>query len=171
MKIIEAMKLIKDLQRKASDLRGKVAKHCAISSVQNPTYDDQTKQVSEWVQAHTDIVQEICDLRFAIQRTNIMTPVTIELGGKQVEKTIAQWIHRRRDLASLDSQCYRQLNDRGIVEGKSRTPEGDVIEIKINRFFSPEVRDKMLDMYDSEPSKIDAKLEVINAVTDVVDYE
>ena len=60
MKLIQAMKQIKDLQRKAEDLRGKVAIHCAHMSYETATYGDkQREQVREWLQAHADILKEI----------------------------------------------------------------------------------------------------------------
>src|ERR1700688_3580412 len=99
MKLIQAMKKIKDLATKAEDLRKKVTNHSADLTIETPQYPDQRRQVAEWVQAHGDILKEILHLRFCIQKTNIATPVSIELGGKHVTKSIAEWIHRRRDLA------------------------------------------------------------------------
>src|SRR6267154_3329727 len=98
MKLIQAMKQLKDLAIKAEDLRGKVAKFCADLTMETPTYPDQRKQVSDWLQSHGDILKETLRLRVAIQRTNLATPVTIELDGKQVTKCIAEWIHRRREI-------------------------------------------------------------------------
>jgi hypothetical protein len=46
---------------------------------------------SYWIQAHGDIMKEILKLQIAIQKTNLLTPVTIEIGGKQVTKSIAFW--------------------------------------------------------------------------------
>lgn len=169
MKIIEGMKKLKDLQKKAGDIRDKVSLNCAISSIQSPIYDNQSNKISEWLQAHQDIMKEILKLRIDIQKTNLVTEVTIELGDKQVTKTIAEWIHRRRDLADYDKKLFRGLTDRGIREGNGNTPTGDVIDIKIIRYYSPEQRDAKISLYDSEPSLIDAKLEVINAITDLVE--
>ena len=169
MKIIEAMKQIKDLQRKADDLRKLVREHCAISSVETVKYHNQADKVSGWIQAHSDIVKRILDLRTAIQKTNLATRVTIEIDGKGVTKSIAEWIHRRRDLANMEKDMWRCLSDRGIVEGKAKGPSGDEMEIKIQRFYSPEKRDKFIDLYSSEPLLIDSRLEVINAITDLVD--
>ena len=100
MKIIEALKKIKDLQRKAEDLASKIGQYSAYLNYETPMYPDQKKQVSEWLQSHDDILKEILRLRLAIQKTNLETDVTIELGGKTVIHSIAGWIHRRRDLAS-----------------------------------------------------------------------
>ena len=169
MKIIEAMKLIKELQRKAEDLRGKVAQNCANLDFETPLYDDPPEQVRQWIQAHSDIVQKILELRVSIQHTNIVTFVTIEIGGKSVTKSIAEWIHRRRDLAALDAGMWGQLGDRGLKEQRVQTvKDGPVTEIKIKRHFDPLQRDRMLELYRAEPGIIDRNLEVVNATTELI---
>lgn len=169
MKIIEALKKTKDLERKAEDIIDKIKSHSAVSSIQTPEYADQRKQVKEWLQAHGDILKEIERLRIAIQRTNIETSVTIEIGEKNVTKSIAAWIHRRRDLASKQRSAWMVLTDRGIQEGIGKSPSGDPLDIKIIRFYDPEERDKKVEIYTSEPSIIDSRLEIVNAVTDLIE--
>ena len=169
MKLIEAMKKLKDLNVKAEDLRKKVAMNCADLSIETPLYGaDQKSTVDGWIQGHTDLMQEILKLRVAIQRTNIATPVTIEVGGKQVSKTIAEWIHRRRDLAKLDMDMWAKLGDRGLKEQNIQTsPGGPVTEVRVRRYYDPKERDSKLELYRSEPSIIDATLEVVNATTEL----
>lgn len=169
MKLIQAMKQTKDLQRKADDLRAKVAQHCADLDFETPLYPDQRKQVAEWIQAHSDVLKEILRLRLCIQRTNIMTPVTMELGGKAVTKSIAEWIHRRRDLAAGEAAMWNSLGDRGLKEGTFATSQGVQNEVRIRRYFDPAQRDQMLDMFRSEPLVIDSTLEVTNAITDLIE--
>jgi len=169
MKIIEALKKVQDLQRKAEDLRTLAKDNCAISNLETPKYNDQKKQVTAWMQAHSDIVKEILRLRLAIQKTNLEIMVTIELGEKQVEKSIASWIHRRRDLAKEELQIWNVLSDRNVKEGSATGPSGNAIEIKVVRFYDPLERDKMREVYASEPSVIDGRLEVINAITDLIE--
>ena len=168
MKLIEAMKKLKDLNVKAEDLRKKVALHCADLTLETPLYGaDQKATVDGWIQAHSDILQEILRLRVAIQKTNISTPVTIELGGKQVTKSIAEWIHRRRDLSNLS--MWKQLTDRNLKEQNIQTaPGAPITEVRIRRYFDPTLRDAKAELYRSEPSVIDATLEVTNAVTDLI---
>jgi len=169
MKIIEALKKREDLKRKADDLRALVRDNCALSSFDTPKYADQKKQVREWIQAHSDVLTEIERLTLAIQRTNLKTIVTIELGTKVVEKPIAAWILRRRDLAKLELAMWNQLSDRNIKEGFANGPSGDPIEIKLARFYDPQERDTRRELYASEPSVIDARLEVVNATTDLIE--
>ena len=170
MKLIEAMKKCKDFARKAEDIRGKIAVNCAHLSVETPTYGDkQRDQVREWLQAHEDILKDTLRLRVAIQRTNLQTPVSIELNGKAVSKTIAEWIHRRRDLAKSDAEAWSKLGDKGLKEGYGTNSLGERIEVKLVRNFDPKERDSKLELYRSEPMTIDATLEVVNAVTDLIE--
>ncbi len=169
MKIIEALKQTKDLQRKAEDLRGKVAKHSAYLSIETPTYPNQGQQVREWIQAHSDILKEILRLRTAIQRTNLATSVTIDLDGKSVTKTIAEWVHRRRDLAKLDQDMWKMLTDRNLKEGVMRQSTDQTIEVKLVRCYDPSEKDRMLESYTAEPTTIDGRLEIVNAVTDLIE--
>lgn len=170
MKLIQAMKQLKDLAIKAEDLRGKVAQNCADLTIETPAYPDPRAKVTEWIQAHSDILKEILKLRVAIQRTNLATTVTIELDGKQVTKSIAEWIHRRRDLAKLEMDIWSKLGDRNLKEQNVQTsPNGPVTEVRIRRYFDPAVRDQKRDLYRSEPSVIDSTLEVVNATTDLLE--
>jgi hypothetical protein len=169
MKLIEAMKKLKHLQEKTADLRTKIAQYCADLDFETPTYPDQKAQVSEWLQSHLDTTQEMARLRLAIQRTNLATVVTIELGGRQAAKTIAEWIHRRKDLAKLDLEAWSKLTDRNLREGTVQTSAGGSKDVKIRRYYDPKQRDEKMAMYKTEPSVIDGHLEVANAVTELLE--
>ena len=164
------MKKVKDLQRKADDLKEKVAKHCADLDCETPTYPDQRREVSGWIQSVEDIYKEIEHLRVSIQKTNIETDVTIELGGKFVTKKIAQWIHRRRDLAKAQEGIWRALTDKGLKETSvvQLTPNSPQTFVKKRLYFDPSERDKKIELYRSEPSIIDSTLEIINATTELI---
>jgi hypothetical protein len=170
MKLIEAMKQIKELQVKAEDLRGKVKQYCADLDFETPMYPDQKKQIREWIQAHSDIMKEILKLRVIIQKTNLKTKVDIQLNGKSVTKTIAEWIHRRRDLANAELTMWSSLTDKGLKEGNvlpSTTVGIPGTPVKLRRYYDPAERDKNIELYRSEPGIIDRTLEVVNATTDV----
>jgi hypothetical protein len=173
MKIIEGMKEIKRLQEKLADLRGKVAKHAADLDFETPGYPDQAAKIKEWVQSHLDTVQRIADLRLAIQRTNLATNVTIELDAKQITKTIAEWVHWRRDLAKANLDLFANLQDRNsqgqtLKDGQFQQTSGQITSVKIRRYYDPSERDKNMALYKSEPSIIDGQMEITNAVTDLI---
>jgi len=171
MKIIEALKQQKELLIKADDLRKKVRDHCAYLDYETPVYQDQKAQIREWIQAHHDILKEVERLRLAVQRTNIETDVTINIDERHVTKSIAGWIHRRRELAQLERDMWRMLTDRNLKEGHLQPSQGsaEARPVKIVRCFDPQERDKKLDVYSREPQIIDAQLEIVNAITDLIE--
>lgn len=169
MKIIEALKRIKTNKDKITDLQMKIKQHSANLSVETPPYGTTTPdKIKEWAQSCEDTVQENISLLVAIANTNQQTKVTIELGGKQVTKTIAEWIWRRREYAAIDFQTWAAMTDRGLKEGKAQTSPGVETELKIIRHYDINMRDARMAMYKTEPSAIDATLEVINATTDLL---
>ena len=171
MKLIEAMKLKKELQKKAEDLRKKIAESCVHLSIESPLYGEkQGEHVKGWLQGHQDLVKELRNLAISIQRTNLQTKVKMQIGGEEVELSIAEWIMRRRELANMEKAAWESLTDRGLrdqmmvgSDGKSQQP------VKVIRYYDPVVRDRMVDTFKHEPSRIDSKLEVINASTDLIE--
>lgn len=169
MKLIQALKKIKDLRRKVDDLQIMIRDHSADLSHETPVYPDQRQAVDAFVQARQDILKEILRLRIAIQRTNLCTPVTVTFMEREVTKSIAEWIHMRKDLAALELASYTAMTDRSLKEGVIRQSNGTEQEVKIRRYYDPKTRDSMKSMLQSAPSEIDATLEVANAVTDLIE--
>lgn len=172
MKIIEAMKRIKSNKGKIGDLHIKISECCANLTFETPLYGVDTKhKIESWIQTCCDLTQDNVRLLTAIARTNLATKVEVELGGKFVTKSIAEWIWRRREYAQYDMQTYQKLTDRGLREGHAKESTGTVTEVKIVRHFDPEKRDTMIAMFKDEPHAIDSTLEVINAVTDLINED
>lgn len=172
MKIIEGLKAIKELKRKADDLRSKIAKHSAYKSTESAVYgskEDQRKQVKEWLQAHFDLMKEIERLTLAVHKTNLETEVEISIGGKIVKKSIAAWILRRKELANYELAAWRGLTDRQITEGYESTSAGEKVEVKIIRCYDPKEKDVQVGIFSEEPMIINSRLEVVNAITDLVE--
>lgn len=175
MKLIEAMRKVKDLYIKAEDLRKMIAQHSADLDYQTAVYPEQSKYVSGWLQAHHDISLEIGRLQLAIQRTNLATTVQIAIGDKLIAKTISEWLYRRgpkdkKGLASLDCAAWSMLTDRNLREGQVQLSPGLApMQVKLRRYYDPVERDGKVQLYKSEPMLIDAALEVANATTELVE--
>lgn len=175
-KLIQAMKSAQDLLRKADDLKQKIAKYCVDLDFETPTYgtaDQQKEKLKDWLQSHHDIIKEVERLRLAISRTNLATMVTMEIGGKQVIKPITAWIMRRgvkgSGLAGQEQKAYAALTDKNLKDGQAKVTTGDTIAVKVRRYYDPSERDNKTELYRSEPAIIDANLEVVNAVTDLIE--
>jgi hypothetical protein len=169
MKIIEALKKIKDLARKATDIKERIRNYCTDMDYENPVYPDQKAQVSEWLQSYKDLVREIGRIKYCIQKTNVMTKVTITLDNNDVSKSITEWIERRKNLAGMEKEAWSALTNRGLKDVRLQQSQGQIVEAKVRYYFDPKHRDKMLDVLSSEPSLIDSKLEIINAITDLIE--
>lgn len=171
MKIIEAMRNIKILNEKISDLKSKIRDNSTDTDNVQPAYgtvDNQLKKVSEWIQSCKDSVRDIEKMRLGIQNTNLKTNVAITLNGKSVEKPIAAWIHRRRDLAEMERGIWRSLTDEGWKGGGMKDEKtGEIIAVNVRRYFDKEKRDQKIQEFSEEPHLIDAALEIANATTDV----
>ncbi len=170
MKIIEALKKTQYLTKKVIDLKGKIYVGAADTELDIPLYTNQKEKVSEWLQATQDILLEIETIKHRIQKTNVLTEVSIELGGKIVTKSISRWIMRRRDLATMQKDAWMALTDRGLKPQASRQTNSDKIKhYLVRRYYDQEMKDKMVGLLDAEPTIIDGKLEIINVITDLLE--
>lgn len=169
MKLIEAMKEVKRLEEKMGDLINKIGKYCADWDFENATYPDQKAQVGSWLQGVHDTAKECADLKMRIQKTNIATLVPIEMDGRKIEHSIAEWIMRRRIYASFEEKAWKQLSDKGMSPtGAFKSPTGDQKEFKMRLYYDPVERDKKIELYRSEPGIIDRTMEVMNATTELL---
>jgi len=170
MKLIEALKETKDLERQVASLNTKIGTHCALLSNEGPEYgNDQANTVRQWIQGAHDRIKRIEFLRLSINHTNMVTPVTIELGGKPVVKSIAAWILRRRELAQMELRVWSNVNDRRLRPTQIQTSTGEKVDVTVVRYFSSTERDDNIEMFTSEPSIVDGRLEIVNALTDLID--
>ncbi len=174
MKIIEGLKKVKDLQRKAEDIRSKVSQFCADIEIETPVYgtpEAQKEQIASWLQSHHDIIKEIEDLRIRIQRSNLFTEIPIEVtDGMYVTKSIAAWIHRRKDLAGHEATCWKGLTNRNLQARPYKVTQisEDVKVANVRKYYDQQERDKKVEEYTSEPARIDSALEVANATTELM---
>lgn len=167
MKIIEAMKKVKANREKVEDLLEKIKQNSAHLSHENPMYPDPKAKIIEWKQSVHDTNQETVKLLTRIAKTNLETNVTMELGGKNVTKSIAEWIWRRREFAGLDHKAYMAMTNRGLKGGLFQNSTGNHTEVQVILNFDPNDRDIKAELFRTEPSIIDSTLEVVNATTDL----
>jgi hypothetical protein len=168
MKIIEAMKQIKALEHKAKDLLNFVQMHSSDLDIEAPVYLDQSGQVKSWIDAYVGALETIVSLQAKIQKTNTVTQVTIELGGNRISKTISEWIYRKNKIAT-EKSVWTALDGRRLKDSSFIQTSGTVKEVKVRRYFDPELRDRKITGLSQEPFLIDSALEVINATTDLIE--
>jgi hypothetical protein len=168
MKIIEAMKQIKANKEKVAELIQRIQRNSAHLSIESPQYENQADKVREWTQSCLDVSRDNVELLVRIAKTNLATPVTIDLGGKSVTKSIAEWVWRRREYAGVDKAIWLSQGDRNLKEGMVQSSPGVMTDVKLIRYYDPAQRDTNADIHMREPHQIDAALEVVNATTDLL---
>lgn len=180
MKLIEGLKMQKTIVRKIEDLQKKIQNHAAYSSLERPVYKDESEpdspkaqiaQIDRWMHSILDLTKLMATVRIQIQLTNLVTPVTIDINGTKITKTIAEWIHWRREFSDTMYRTHQCLGDKGIREGIVNDSQGIKHEVKIVRCYSPAQRDKNMADYRDMKFAIDSTLEIINATTDMVEAE
>ena len=176
MKLVEGMKETKATLRKMEDLRKKIAQHCADLDCMAPTYgsaEEQTKKVSEWLQAHDDLALKLTDLKRQIQLTNLQTPVAIKVGGNGITRSIAEWVIRRREIVDLQLLAYNSLGDKGLADRGVRAM-GNMDESKkiqsarVRFYFNATDRDSKIEVLKNERESIDKALEIANVLTELL---
>lgn len=137
---------------------------------ETPAYPDQKVQVSSWLQAYRDICREIGRLKFCLSKTNVNTKVTIVIDGHEVTKTITEWIERNKKLCAMEKMAYTALfPGTKCKEARIQQTNGTILECKIRYYYDVVMKDKILDILNAEPALIDAKLEMVNAITDLME--
>lgn len=169
MKIIEAMKTVKANKEKVQELMQRIQRNSAHLSIESPQYGDaQREQVQSWRQSALDALRDNAELLVRIAATNQVTKVSISIGDKSVTKSISEWVWIRREYAALQAGVWGSLSDRNLKEGNVQSSPGVFTEVKLIRYYDPIERDKNLDELRRLPHDIDAALEVVNAVTDLI---
>ena len=97
--------------------------------------------------------------------------VTITMDKKDVTKSIAEWVWRRREYSKIDHKTWSCLSTKNLQTGLSKNSVAGAPDFKLTMVlhFDIEQRDKMIALYAGENHLINAELEVVNATTDLLD--
>lgn len=169
MKIIEALKQLKLNTKKVADISARIALNSAKKSFEQSPYADPVAQVKEWCDQVEGLSKRNSELTLAIARTNAATQVTIELEGKQVTKSITEWIYRRRHGVLMDIAAVKALTNRGLKDEQIKQTDNTILETKVVLHYDQKERDNRMDALQQEPTLIDTRLEMVNAVTDLLE--
>lgn len=168
MKVIEALKKVKYNRKKAEDLVQKIRRNAAHLESEGSAYKDARASIEGWVQSIRDTNKETTLLMARIQRTNLATMVPVTIDGKEVYKSVAEWIVRRRETLDVDRMMFEAMTKNGLTN-KTYKEDGELKIDPVVLNFDSEARDKQLAILQEEPYLIDSALEISNAVTDLLD--
>lgn len=168
MKIIEALKELRLIDKKIDRNHTNIEKYSSMVSTELPafnTLEEQRLKVASMVQETRDFVYRKIELKARIAYTNLMTYVTI--GGRKW--SLQNLLDFQRGSLSSIRGAYESLSDhagqvrlRNAVSLEGRVPQ-------VVRLYDENSKLTELDFWDTLKEDISARLEVINAVTDLLE--
>lgn len=170
MKIIEALKEMPLLEKRINSNVEQIAQYAAGNDIGNggfvfETAERQRQEVAGLLQSTQDLVDRRAALRRKLYITNTQVMVTIE--GQT--KTITEWIEYREKGAQLLINAYSALNDNRALAQIRTIQYNPEAGIKTVRFYNESDKNAKIQEITKIKDQIDAKLEIINATTDLVE--
>ena len=169
MKIIEALKKLKVIEKRMEKNRVQITQYASMISTERPIFDTEEKQrkeVSSLIQANIDLMKEYLSLKGKIEKTNIT--VTVEMGG--VQYTLSDLLLIKRKMAKVMMSTYEALNP---STGQSKMRHASISSgeraPQVVQLYDEKDKITGLDKWQDLYHNIDSRLEVINATTDLVE--
>lgn len=174
MKLIEALKNLKTIEKRIQKGCEQITEYVAYVSVETPafeTQEKQTEQVHGLIQGNIDLAAEYLKLKTAIEFTNLNTQVTI---GTRTH-SISELITLRRTSGKFNLQTYSAIHPekakKRLSEFMQRNGGMNPIEpAKLIICYKEEDKLKKANEWQEFLSMIDGKLEVVNAETELTNY-
>ena len=172
MKIIEALKNLKTIQKRIEKNCAEITQYCAYVSTEIPAFETEDKQkleVNARIQANMDLESEYLRLKRAIEQTNLAVKITI--AGRTY--TITELISIKRVLGRYHTATYAALNPQAAMNRLNdvyRKGVDAVNPARVISLYKEEDKNKNLREWEDFMSQIDGKLEVLNAETELQGY-
>jgi len=168
MKLIEAMKELKLVEKRMEKNREQITQYSSGLSNEKEIFGSEQKQIDEvksLLQANVDLFNRYLYLKRSIERTNLETKVEFSVGTYSISELLA--IKRRLQHGVINT--FKALNTQS-AEARMRTIKiPDNVEVKVVRYYREEEKNLLLKSWMEFFENIDGRLEVVNATTDLID--
>ena len=172
MKIVEALKGLRVIEKKIKKNTEQIGEYSSILSNEKSLFGDekgQEKKVRELIQSNQDLLTYYLKVKRAIEKTNLVA--TVEVGG--VKYTLSDALTIKRKMARHMLDTYNALSTRtgdAKLGMRRMSVSGDPNQIiSVLRMYQETDKldglTKWQDLYDN----LESRLEVINATTDLVE--
>lgn len=168
MKIIEALKNLKIIKKKVERNNKEIERLASkVNSTKSyyPTDDEQKQEIRSLVQSNLDLIKEYHRLKKNVEHTNLIS--NIEINGKNY--SISDLLIGKRDTLDLETKTFQSLND---TEGEKQRRYAPAIDNKtpvVERLYEERWKMDNLRRIQDVKDNIDAKLEIFNATTDLIE--
>jgi hypothetical protein len=168
MKLIEAMKELKLVEKRMEKNIEQITQYSSGLSNEKEIFGSEQKQVDEvksLLQANLDLFNRYLYLKRSIERTNLETKVEFSVGTYSISELLA--IKRRLQHGVINT--FKALNTQS-AEARMRTIKiPDNVEVKVVRYYREEEKNLLLKSWMEFFENIDGRLEVVNATTDLIE--
>lgn len=168
MKIIEALKEVKLIEKKIVKNNETIMQYSSQLSNEKPYIGDekeQTKYVKELIQSNLDLIDRSLILKLKIEKTNNSTIATKR--GKR-EYTITELLAYKRRIGAFERATFSSLTEDNAKRNMAMF-RGNDSGISIIRFYDEKSKNEKLGDWLEFSENIDGLLEVLNASTDIVE--
>jgi hypothetical protein len=168
MTLIEAMKEQKLILKKIEKNTVRIAELSSKLDSEKPIYAteaDQRKAINELAQSNEDLAMRYMQLRAQRDYTNMFTYVA--MNGK--EYSISELVLLRQKLGKLIISTYEAMSDKAAEAKLSSRMYASSTNAKVERLYDEETRMNKLNDWQDFIGRIDARLEVVNATTQLMD--
>lgn len=171
MKIIEALKDLKTIQKRIASNKENIRKYSGHFTAEQYPFGDIDKQkdeVQSLIQANIDLTKRYLYLKQAIEHTNIVTIVTIGDTPHSISGLLQLKKFGQHFLVDTFASC-----DAVFALTKMRNQAGKANDAtnpyKVELAYDEKTRNNEILRTQDFLSKIDAQLEIVNATTDLVE--
>jgi hypothetical protein len=161
------MKSMRIVEKKMNRNREYIERYASIINTEKPYFEteaEQKKEVNKYIQANLDLFKKYLELKRAVEVTNLNTIITVE----GYTGSISEILVIKRKLAKMMEATYSSLNDVRAERMKAHTPPVDGKPPHVVRLYDEKVKNESIRYWQDLYSGIDARLEVINATTDII---
>jgi hypothetical protein len=170
MKLIEAMKKQRVIEKKIAENTKSINQYASMTSNERPYFDTEQAQkakVRELIQANIDLMKEYLWLKRCVETTNLET--TMEMGGKNY--TLSELLIIKRKMGALMLQTFNALNDGAaqirLAQFRGQTAEGKTPTVM--RYYQENDKIEGKREYQDLLDNIESRLEVHNAITELIE--
>jgi septal ring factor EnvC (AmiA/AmiB activator) len=169
MKLVEALKELKLIEKKLDKNREQIIQYASKLSVEKPQFETdraQEQKVQSLIQANNDLIKNYVSLTNRITYTNITTFIDYEGESYRVADLLVyvrkMHEHAVKTIGSLNETAARiRMKGFNMQQGE---------KIYVDRFYKEEFKNAELQRLEKlDKSRVIARLETLNAVTDLAE--
>jgi len=161
MKILQALKKIKHIDRKIKKQADRVAKYCSVILEPGDAPPPYTEEdIRRMLQSITDLLTDKCLIRAALHRTNVNTAVEFQGQKKSIDELLL--------LQNVFLPIYKNVLASMRRKEKQGAYRNYSKEAKVVLHYSPAERDKHIEEIENVLEELNDILDNANIETDVI---